>query len=249
MDPIQAKFYESNFEITYLGNSFAMRGLVSESGITKVYLSAGLPETWRERVGNPLKVKLDMFEIGAVLLQQQVSHGTFYEVRFQNLPEPARQYIRQRILAEGISPGWKRDFPRIPVSRVVDPELPVPNLCMVRFVGQEIFVNVLNFTLGGIRIETLGDHLAELRVGSMLSFDLLTSNGEIMANLNAEVRNIATHEGHADKTQQTTRSFGLRFQGMDPVNERKYRGLIRDYCTVLNKRLGGPGPAGGEGAK
>ncbi|RYZ96781.1 MAG: PilZ domain-containing protein [Proteobacteria bacterium] len=239
MDPIQPKFYEAAFDITYQGNSFTMRGLVSESGITKIYLSAGLPDAWRERVGNPLKVKLDMFEIGAVLLQQQVSNGTFFEVRFQELPEPARQYIRRRIEAEGVSPGWKRDFPRIPVTRVVDPELPVPNLCMVRFVGQEIFVNVLNFTLGGIRIETLGDHLGELRVGSLLSFDLLTSNGEIMANLSAEVRNIATHEGSADGELQTTRSFGLRFQGMDSSNERKYRTLIRDYCTVLNKRLGG----------
>jgi hypothetical protein len=24
---------------------------------------------------------------------------------------------------------------------------------------------------------------------------------------------------------------------MDPVNERKYRALIRDYCTVLQRRL------------
>ncbi|RZA07203.1 MAG: hypothetical protein EOP11_08380, partial [Proteobacteria bacterium] len=132
MDPIQPKFYEAAFDITYQGNSFSMRGLISESGITKIYLSAGLPDAWRERVGNPLKVKLDTFEIGAVLLQQQVSNGTFFEVRFQELSEGARQYIRQRIAAEGVSPGWKRDFPRIPVTRVVDPELPVPNLCMVR---------------------------------------------------------------------------------------------------------------------
>lgn len=237
MDPIQAKFYESNFEISYLGNTFPMRGLVSESGITKVFLSAGLPESWRERVGNPLVTKLGDFEISSVLLQQQVTHGVFFELRFQNLPDAAREFIRQRIAAEGIAPGWKRDFPRIPVDRVVDPELPVPNLCMVRFVGQEIFVTVLNFTLGGIRIETLGDNLAELRVGAILNFDLLTSNGEIMANLAAEVRNIATHEGSADGKLKTTRSFGLRFQGMDPTNEKKYRALIRDYCTVLSKRL------------
>ena len=108
---------------------------------------------------------------------------------------------------------------------------------MVRFVGQEIFVNVLNFTLGGIRIETIGDHLGEIRVGAVLSFDLLTSTGEIMANLTAEVRNIAAHESNEDGSRRVSRSFGLRFTNMDPVNERKYRTLIRDYCLVLQKRL------------
>lgn len=238
MDPIQAKFYESNFEIFYQSDSFAMRGLVSETGITKIYLAAGLPDAWRSRVGNPLQAKLGDFLISAVLMEHQVENGSFFEVRFQNLPEPARAFIRQRILAEGIAPGWKREFPRIPVGRVIDPELPVPNLCMVRFVGQEIFVNVLNFTLGGLRIETIGDDLKELRVGTLLSFDLLTSNGEIMANLAAEVRNISAHETVMDGAAKTTRSFGLRFTGMDASNEKKYRALIRDYCTALSRRLG-----------
>jgi hypothetical protein len=109
---------------------------------------------------------------------------------------------------------------------------------MVRFVGQEHFVNVMNFTLGGLRIETMGDTLAELRVGAHLSFDLITTNGEVFANLSAEVRNIAVHEReNPDGTKSSTRSFGLRFKEMDPVNDRKYRNLIREYCLILQKRF------------
>src|SRR5690606_42070631 len=66
-------------------------------------------------------------------------HGNFLELRFKDLQEPHKNYLRQRIAAEGISPGWKRKFPRIPVSQGGDSNLPVPSLCMVRFVGQEIF--------------------------------------------------------------------------------------------------------------
>jgi hypothetical protein len=238
MDPIQPKFFETAFDIEHQGKTLNLRGLVSPAGVTKVFLSAGLPATWAGVLGEQVNVKLDKIEVRGVLLQQYVEHGTFFEIKFRELSAELMHYIEQRVKNEGVNPGWQRKFPRIPVKGYEDPELPVPNLCMVRFVGQEIFVNVMNFTLGGIRIETLGDTLGEIRVGSTLHFDLITSTGEILANLSAEVRNIAVHDHPgAEGMVSLTRSFGLRFSDMDPVNERKYRTLIRDYCVILQKRL------------
>lgn len=237
MDPIQPKFFQSAFDIEYQGATLTLRGLVSPSGVTKIFLTSGLPESWKGAIGETVTVKLEKIEIKGVLLQQYVEHGTFYEIKFRDLADPILSYLEQRLLNEGINPGWQRKYPRIPVKGYEDPELPVPNLCMVRFVGQEIFVNVMNFTLGGLRIETLGDALGEIRVGSQLHFDLITSTGDIMANLTAEVRNIAVHDHQTVAGVALTRSFGLRFLDMDPVNEKKYRSLIRDYCMILQKRL------------
>lgn len=237
MDPIYPKFFQTSFDIEHGGEILSLRGLVSTTGVTKIFLTAGLPPYWKNILGTTVNVRLEKFELKGVLLQQLVEHGTFFEIKFRELSDPMRSYIEQRLQADGISPGWKRQFPRIPVKGMDDPELPMPNVCMVRFVGQEIFVNVMNFTLGGIRIETLGDSLGELRVGSVLHFDLITTTGEIMANLSAEVRNIAVHDHKNADGPALTRSFGLRFVNLDPVNERKYRQLIRDYCTVLQKRL------------
>jgi hypothetical protein len=237
-DPIRAKFYQASFELVHDGEVLSLRGLVSEQGVTKIFLTHGLPEYWRGLAGREVAVRLDSLGLKGVLLQQFVEHGTYYEIRFRGLLEPHRQYLRQRIQSEGISPGWQRQYPRIPVAGGADPELPVPNLCMVRFVGQEVFVNVVNFTLGGVRIETIGDNLSELRVGATLSFDLITTTGEIFANLNGEVRNFAIHENvGAEGVKTVTRSFGLRFKNLDPVNERKYRALIREYCLKLQKRF------------
>jgi hypothetical protein len=237
MDPIQPKFFQSSFEIEYEGATLSLRGLISPAGVTKIFLNTGLPEAWKGAIGETVTVRLEQMEIPGVLLQQYVEHGTFYEIKFRDLAEPVLAYLEGRMRHEGISPGWQRKYPRIPVKGYEDPELPVPNLCMVRFVGQEIFVNVMNFTLGGLRIETLGDSLGEIRVGSVLHFDLITSTGEIFANLSGEVRNIAVHDRRSVEGLSLTRSFGLRFVDMDPVNERKYRNLIRDYCMVLQKRL------------
>lgn len=234
MDPVKAKFYQSGFEIESGGESLSLKGLVSERGITKIFCS-NLPAFWEALIGRTVKVKIDRMEIEGVLLRQFVEHGSFFEVKFNGLQEPHRNYIRQRIASEGISPGWQRQFPRIPVVESQDPNLPVPSLCMVHFLGKEVFVNVVNFTLGGLRVETMGDELKELRVGSVIQFDLGTSTGGVLPNLTGEIRNVAELERAGEGG--LTRAFGLRIINWDPVNERKYKELIRDYCLVMQKNM------------
>lgn len=233
MDPVKAKFYQASFEIETGGQTLALKGLVSEHGVTKIYL-ANVPEFWETQVGRGVTLALDQMRISAVLLRQYVEHGSFFELRFKDLQEAHRNYIRQRVAGEGISPGWERQFPRISVNASVDPNLPVPSICMVHFLGKEVFVNVVNFTLGGLRFETTGDELKELRVGSTVQFDLGTSTGGVMPNLTGEIRNVAEQEQHAEGK---TRAFGLRIINWDPVNERKYRELIKDYCLAMQKNF------------
>lgn len=231
MDPVKAKFYQASFEIETGGQTLALRGLVSEHGITKIF-QAQMPPFWEAQVGRTLTLSLDRMLISAVLVRQFVEHGSFYELRFRGLDEAHRNYIRQRVAAEGISPGWQRQFPRIPVNGAIDPNLPVPSLCMVHFLGKEVFVNVINFTLGGLRVETVGDELKELRVGSVIQFDLGTSTGGVMPNMTGEIRNVAEQE---QSEGRKTRAFGLRIVNWDPVNERKYKELIKDYCLAMQK--------------
>jgi hypothetical protein len=236
MDPVKAKFYQANFEIESGGHSLSLKGLVSESGVTKIF-QANMPAFWDNQVGRTITLRLDRMVIEAVWLKQFVEHGSFYELRFRGLEEAHRNYIRQRIASEGISPGWQRQFPRIPVNDGQDPSLPVPSLCMVHFLGKEVFVNVVNFTLGGLRIETIDDELKELRVGSVVQFDLGTSSGGVMPNLTGEIRNVAEQERTEEGGTKKTRAFGLRIINWDPVNERKYKELIKDYCLAMQKNF------------
>ena len=164
MDPIRPLFFNSAFDLHYEGMSLNLRGLISLTGITRIFVSVGIPDSWVQALGKIVIVKVEGVEIEGALLQQMVEHGSFYEVKFVNLSDQVKTYLETRLQRESVHPGWQRKFPRISVNGYEDPDLPVPNLCMVRFVGQEIFVNVINFTLGGIRIETLGDEIGRAHV-------------------------------------------------------------------------------------
>lgn len=235
MDPVKAKFFQAKFEIESHGSTLELRGLVSDSGITKIFAGTSLPDFWRNIIGKAVTVKLDTLVLPGILIQQFTDQGSFLEIRFRGVDQNMKNFLRARMATEGIAPGWQREFPRIAIGSPHDPDLPVPNLCMVRFEGEEIFANVLNFTVGGLRIETTATNLGALRVGAVIQFDLLTSNGEILANLSAEIRNFSDHE-HTG--QSATRSFGLRFVNWNSENQRKYRQLIKDYCLLLQKKLG-----------
>jgi hypothetical protein len=88
-----------------------------------------------------------------------------------------------------------------------------------------------------LRVETVGDDLQSVRVGALLHFDLVASNGTVMPGLEAEVRNMAVHEHEKDGRITCTRSFGLRFAEMSQSNRERYFGLIREYCLALQKKL------------
>lgn len=239
MDPNKAKFYLAVFEIRHMGHSLELRGLISPSGITKVHFPLKADPIWATLVGNKVDVVVDGYSISGFLAKQSVEHGNFHEIRFREMPEAVSIYLAHKIASEGVDPGWKRKFPRIPIVEGDEDDLPVPNLCVVRFIGQEVFVNVMNFTLGGIRIRTLTNVLSELRVGSIVHFDLIATNGAVLPNVCGEVKNIAIHQSEEVGSSDITRSFGLEFKDLDPVNERRYKDLIKDYCLTLQKKFTG----------
>lgn len=234
-DPVGAKFFQANVELENKGVKIEARGLVSERGVTRLFFTKELPPEFQGGQ-QPVKVKIDFLNCRGVLLKQIVASGTYYEVEFVALKDAERDYLRQRLAHEGISPGWQRQFPRIPVGGMGESDLPVPHLAVVHFVGQEIFVSVRNFTVGGIRVETMGDDLGELRVGSRIILDLMNTTGELLNGITAEVKNISVDDRKTPEGRKFTRSFGLKLVDLDPVRERRYREWIRDYCLTLKKK-------------
>jgi hypothetical protein len=174
--------------------------------------------------------------IEGVFLQQIVEEGVYYEVRFRKLTESNRDFLRGRLLEDGRAPSWNRQFPRIPILREADPTLATPGLCMVRGKGNDVVLNVMNFTLNGLRLELKADHLPDVRVGMPLTMDLLISNGEILTNLLGEARNIALYESVGADEASKVRSLGVRLLNLDPYTEKKYREMIRAYVLGLQKR-------------
>lgn len=231
-----AKFFQSDFEIEFADLKADLRGLVSETGITKIAIPKNSEKVLELALGAQVNVYIGVLYLQGIFLQQTIENSTYYEVRFVNMKDPQRDYLKQRIEVSGRFPGWQRRYPRIPVQED-ESDLPVANLCHIRHGGQEIFVNVINFTLGGIRVETFGDNLSELKVKTEINFDLLTNTGNVINNFTGEIRNISQHERLGKDGKIITRSFGIKLLSLHPENEKKYRALIREHCQGLMKKF------------
>ncbi|MGZ3713743.1 MAG: hypothetical protein ACXVBE_18395, partial [Bdellovibrionota bacterium] len=83
MDPVKAKFFQSDFDLEHQGNTIHLRGLFSEQGITKIFLTGAVPEFWKTAVGQSVAITFDSMKITGVLIQQFVEHGTYFEIRFR----------------------------------------------------------------------------------------------------------------------------------------------------------------------
>ena len=230
----QVKFFPADFTLEFEGSAIPLRGLLSESGITRVVPVAGLPNNWKNAYGKPCKVSLDKLQVEGVLIQHFDSGGACSLIHFTNLDDSQRSWIQRLVVSGGVFPGWQRKLPRISVE-TKDSELPMPSLCTVRFAGSEIYVEVLNFTLTGLRIKAVGSQMAEARVGMRIQMDLITNRGGTITNFSVEIMNISVHDWVGGEQDSPLRYFGLKITDMSAEGKKTYKELIRDYCLAVKK--------------
>jgi len=204
------KFFPADFSVAFQGKQIPLRGLLSELGITRVVAIENLPSDWKNIFGKTSTITLDQFKVPGVMVQHFDAGGACTLVRFFELGSEQRDHIRKLIDSGGVLPGWQRKLPRIPVESE-DPDLPLPSLCTLRFAGQEVYVEVKNFTLGGLGVKAMGTQLADARVGTQLQLDLITTRGDTISNFSAEIMNISVHDRALEIGDTSTlRFFGLR---------------------------------------
>lgn len=232
----ERRFVAAKLRIEFNGQSTEVDAHVSTMGATRIFFQNTLPPFLSASFGKEISIIYKNHSCTGLLIQQNVDHGIYYDIKFLKIPAEANDQIQKDIDAEGSTPSWIRKHPRITVESM-ETELPVPSLCTVYFLGQPHFVNVLNFTLGGIRVETVSDELEGLRVGAKVQFDLIATNGMVFNNMSGVVRNISTRIEQRESGAITCRSFGLQLVDMHPINEKNYKQLIKEYCLMVQKKI------------
>ncbi|HEY8278338.1 MAG TPA: PilZ domain-containing protein [Bdellovibrionota bacterium] len=236
----KAKFLSTGFQLESEGHTFDLKGLASDSGITKVQVVSRPPPHIDEVFGKKVTVHLGRLSLKATIVRHYAESGSFFEIRFEDVQESQKAFLRQLTESEGVHPGWARKYPRIPVKDSGETGLPVVNLCLMRFLGHEYFVPVVNFSLGGVRIEIEGeDVLKEVRVGKVVHFDLLTNSGDVLPSFTGEVRNITVKETLENGTKVVSKSFGISFQPIKGTLRDRFYELIRGFCQELIKQIKG----------
>lgn len=209
---------------------------VSEGGATRLFMEEQIPFFLTEALGQPVEAVVLGMEIPAVLVLEGLKNGTFFGLKFLEMDAETKSFLASEIGGRGEVPPWVRRSPRIPVSPN-EVDYPVPNLGVIRTLGKEHFVNVVNFSPEGVRFETYGDSLSHLKVGSQIGFDLVSNRGEVLSGFHGVIQNLFSSLGEGELAEKgTRRAFGVKFSDVPEATESRYRDLIRDYCLVFKKK-------------
>ncbi|NUM89031.1 MAG: PilZ domain-containing protein [Bdellovibrionales bacterium] len=232
------RFLRTKIRIEYDGSGMDVDAYVSESGATRLFMEEQAPFFLSDALGKQVSVTVLGLGVPSVLVLESLKNGSFFGVKFLEVQEEARKFLASEIQIRGEVPPWVRKSPRIPVSQS-EAEYPVPNLGVVRSLGKEHFVNVANFSPEGVRLESYGEALVHLKVGSEIGFDLVTNRGEVLSQFRGKVQNVFASAGDVNDypDKGIRRAFGVKFLEVPEETLARYRSLIRDYCLVFKKKM------------
>lgn len=235
-DPRRPKFIQKKFFLQDGDTNVELIGLMSAHGFTRIYSKDDtVAEIMAKIAGKPIDIRIDSFDLNSIIEKQFAEEGSFFEVRFINISPSVLEQLELKVEQEGSEPSWHRLHPRIAISTIATMSMNVPTMCVIKHGGQEHYLNVLNFTVGGLRLETMADILADIKVGHILPFDLVTTSGDSLFNIQGEVRNVGVHSLQDKKATEIRRSFGIKIGRMEPQNLSKYNEMIRRLCEALKR--------------
>lgn len=225
--PQSIRFLATDLEILFPAGPVTAQAWVSNYGASRLMLPMGARENLK--LNEPLGLRFDSFHAQAVIVQQFTQAGLSYGARFLSLPLEQQAYLAERIEKEGVRPSWSRRFPRILVAELANRATPHPQHCLFPWMGQELPLQVINFTVDGIRLLWPGEP-RNLRVGNMVTLTVYTSTGDAITGIEAEIRNFSCLE---DSERGVTTELGIRFMDMRSQKTEAYRNLIRACVTQL----------------
>ncbi len=211
------------------GKIVQTEALVYENGAKRVFSDSDHPENINDYIGKLVHVELKDYLIQGIFTKEITQEGIFYNIRFLSPPETVRSFIREGIRKKGVPTPWIRKLPRIPINRQEN-KMPAPLIAVVNYNGQSFFLNIINFTVGGLLLESSALDMQTVSVGAVIEFDLLINHGEQIGGLTAQVMHIS--EDFHEPDHEAVRLYGVKFFPMNLLNQTKYNKVIKDYCEA-----------------
>lgn len=224
-------FTSQKISLFFGGKEFRIQALVSEFGVKYAFDDIELPEEARTYLGYEVQMSYKGIPARCRIIRESNNAGTIYNLRFVNPSKTLVGQIQRDIRDSGLPSPWMRTLPRLSTD-VAD--LPCPALVVLTFRGEIHYLNVKNFTLGGLLLEFTGGLMADVTSGTRFDFDLVTNSGDKLADMAGVVSHVSVEINEQDSSQ-THSFYGLRFLPMDVLNEAKYRDLIRTHCLLLRE--------------
>lgn len=222
-------FTSQKISLFFGGKEYRMQALVSVYGVKYAFDEIELPPEARNYLGYEVQMTYKGVPARCRLISEANSVGTIYNLRFVNPSTILVRQIERDIRDSGLPSPWMRYLPRL-TTDVKD--LPSPALAVVYRAGETHFLNVKNFTLGGLLIEHVGAGMPNVTTGTRFDFDLVTNQGDKFEEIAGVVTRVSVEVNEKDSNLSRT-FFGIKFLPMGVINETKYRDLIREHCKLL----------------
>lgn len=223
-------FVSQKITVIASGRELHVQALVSTYGAKYLFEESELPEALRHAADQELEVLYKKVPVRCRLVKETMGAGTVYSLRFLNPSGLLLRQIERDVRESGLPSPWLRALPRLNTTAK---HLPIPALAVLDYQGSTLFLNVKNFTLGGLSLEFSGVELEDAKLGDRLNFDLVTNGGDKISDVSAVITHVAMEKGEA--VDACLMQLGVRFLPMNLLSESKYRNLIREHCLGLRE--------------
>jgi hypothetical protein len=223
-------FVSQKISLLLGGQELKVQALVSSYGAKYVFEESELPSQIRNSGDSKVDILYHHILAHCRVVKEITSTGTVYSLRFENPSSLLLRQIERDVEKHGLPSPWRRGLPRLSAEAK---HLPVPVLAILERGKETLFLNVKNFTLGGLLLEYVGPALDEVKFGAKFNFDLVTNAGDKISDLSGLVTNVALESNGVLESSRTL--FGLRLLPMEPMAKYKYRALIKEHCLGLKE--------------
>ena len=227
MDKQYARF---EIGISVGGERRRLEGLVSEHGVRRVFEVGTLPNFWESLTGQSVDVEIHSLVIPGVFTRELLPDSSYYNIRFRSSDAGLKEKLKRKIDESGFPPPWKRTYPRIP-AEIEIAGVGLPTIALVENSSGVQFYKIVNFTLGGVLMESEPDAEQPMSLGHKFYFQMMISNGASISGVWGRVVRI-------DEESTGGRRFlryGVQLVSMSSAANKKYRTLILDYCETVKK--------------
>jgi hypothetical protein len=225
-------FTSQKLSLFLSGKEFRVQALVSVYGAKYVFDDEDLPDEARSSLGLDVQAAYKGIPVRCRFLREVNGAGAIYSLRFLNPTSLFLRQVERDVETTGLPSPWMRGLPRL---NTTSKHLPVPVLAVVQTLSNTYYMNVRNFTLGGLMLEYSGSDAGHLVVGSRFMFDLVTNGGDKLPDIQAQVTHLTEEklDGQAGSRYQ----FGLKLLPLGAIAEMRYRNLIKAHCEGLRDEL------------
>ena len=222
-------FIKASFTLRFGDRKLPVHAFISEHGAFHVLDQ----EKYTDYTGRIVTVEVSGTLIPGRLIREFSGVHCYYNVKFHFEAETQKKALLEFLKNHQIEPPpWERKYPRFGTQSVAALGATVPAHAVVK-TDNFHYPYIINFTLGGILVETQGKEMESCRPAQIHNFDIQLTDGSLIKSLSGRV--VRVNEDAPPFDGRTFRQIAFEMS-VESQNNAIYKSLIRACLQTLTKK-------------